>query len=176
MKKFIGVQLALFFISACMLYLYASNALAAEPKGGSKLVLDMTPREADIIWDAVNKFEDSWVPEGMADTQEMKKMRASAAGSLIKYVNPYQELIPVVKQLMSAYKDHKLSQFNRQKMKISQMLSHVWQSAVAEAKEKEQKRRSSLGWLGRLREDSARVMNNLYYYLFGVKKAEQSIE
>ena len=62
MKKFIGLQLALFFISAGMLYLYASNLFGAE----NKL---MDAKKSYWVWQAVNELEDSWhkVEPGSSD-------------------------------------------------------------------------------------------------------------
>ena len=167
MKKFIGVQLALFFVSACMLYLYASSMLATEYK--SKF--DMTSEDADTIWAAVNNLEDAWPLAGMPVEKEMKG-KADAAKRVLVEVQPlYEELNPIIAKLIKAYDKHEDDKFNMQKMKIAAFLSPVWKTTGDEAKEKEQKERvSSLSWLARMRENLRQRMNEIYYYFFGSQK------
>jgi len=168
MKKFIGVQLAIFFITASFLYLYASSIFGAstvEPKP----IIFMTPEKSYEIWDAVNAFEDLWVPAGLTDTAAMKQKRAAIVKKLIALVRPYEELEEVVKQLFEAYIKHDLKKFLAHRTKIAEILAPVWQEAMIEAKEKE-KERAQMGWFVRMRENITQAMNNLYNYLFPAKK------
>lgn len=56
MKRFIGIQLVIFFVSASMLYLYANKIFASEGQSAGEI----TAAQSHKIWKVVEGLEDSW--------------------------------------------------------------------------------------------------------------------
>lgn len=177
MKKFIGVQLALFFISAGVLYLYASNVFGKD-KVIKKDISELTADEACILWKTVNSLENLPFDTEKENTEYL----GNAIGRLMRLAAPYDELYILVSQLADERlkqtmppkdfdDEDNVSEFKRIKGEILETLNPILNVESCEKVEMMVK----VGWLTRAKLNMIQAINRLYYYLFGTMQ-EQPVD
>jgi hypothetical protein len=177
MKRFIGIRLGIFFISAGMLYLYANN-LFGKDKIAKKDISELTSVEACAIWKTINSLEKIQFETEVENTEYLGK----AIARLMKLAAPYDELF----SLVSDFTDRRLEQtmpenFNleeslielkRIKREILQVLNPVLNIESCEKIMMMVK----VSWFTTAKLNFIRAMNQLYLYLFGAKSEDSVAE
>jgi hypothetical protein len=174
MKKFIGVQLAIFFVTASLLYLYASSVFGASTAKvkdiKEKDIIELKLADSYKIWKAINRIEDLWYVHTTGEVREFEDSK-SVINKLIPLVQPYPELYTLVVEMLKARKNDNITLFVAQKEKIMEILRPIWRNAIIVAREREQK----MGWGEWVAEKIKTTMNNLYSYLVGTTKSKTKL-
>jgi hypothetical protein len=168
MKKiFSFIKLGLFIISASTLYVYAMKN-TVPPKSPSQLKSpnDLTLTQADAIWNAIDKLEDSRYKVGKDSTITVESFGETEKNNLKKLVTGYEYLPGIVTDMINAMdKNNDLDEYFKQKEKIREYLKPIWS---------ERQRQKKIGWYLWIRSNVTQTMNRLYNYFFPSQKTSSA--
>jgi len=142
------IKLALFFLCACVIYIYATETTRSS---GKKL----DNKIAYQIWKKIEEIQNSFYLHDKTETLTIPILPDEQKKQLNALVNEHPDLEPLINDLLKEREEKNFEKFLEKKEAVLSKLRPIFRKAIIE----EQQKRASQGWLDWIQNNISSLKN-----------------
>ena len=142
------IKLALFFLCACVIYIYATETTRSS---GKKL----DNKIAYQIWKKIEEIQNSFYLHDKTETLTIPILPDEQKKQLNALVNEHPDLEPLINDLLKEREEKNFEKFLEKKEAVLSKLRPIFREAIIE----EQQKRASQGWLDWIQNNISSLKN-----------------